>query len=541
MPFDFNNKRDEINNAHGTIVLPLTDLTMTKLALGDTTNNIGQAETYYTDTNVNTANSDMFTNYAPNYFSVPTGETSLYFDNTFAGDPMPLNNNDSSLINSGGFCGTCKPAALGDYINHTSINSSVDGAFAIAGIDSGDVCVSVFQTDPNTLTPTLATATTPLYLGIGMGGNDNDIRIYAHPNLNYNSDTRIILVTVNDWTIPRIYLFMLGWDYVTNSLFVITNTILTAGGATNLIDYTGKHDMFYLPTSQNFLTLLTNGRLCETYVDGPSSTLSVTTIISNITAVAYDEVNENIVTTDTNGDVISYSTSINTSPISSVGSAVLTRVFDGCYNNTVDTTGYYFCAIDSVTSELVSYRFEVDSGGNITASTSYATTVSTIYDWRQVEVQGFNVINVGLGPTINPPNAIARVVCDSSTLRPTYDEYLNTNALDFMLMKHPTFSTASINSNPAAGSNHLISIDTSSTITTHSKNFLNTVESETSTITISSLNQYIVYLGYFYSNVLGDPTYLYLAVPSNLSVSFDPNGGLGGSTGGYFLYFSYRG
>jgi hypothetical protein len=291
MPFDFNNKRDEINNAHGTIVLPLTDLTMTKLALGDTTNNIGQADTYYTDNSVNTANSDMFTNYAPNNFSIPTGETSAYFNNTFAGDPMPLKDN----VNSGGFCGTCKPAALGDYINHTSINSSVDGAFAIAGIDSGDVCVSVFQTDPNTLTPTLAT--TPLYLGIGMGGNDNDIRIYAHPNLNYNSDTRIILVTVNDWTIPRVYLFMLGWDYVANSLFTIANTSLFTGGGTNLIDYTGKHDMFYLPTSQNFLTLLTNGRLYETYVDGPSSTLSVTTAISNITAVAYDEVNENIVTT----------------------------------------------------------------------------------------------------------------------------------------------------------------------------------------------------------------------------------------------------
>jgi hypothetical protein len=540
MSFNFNNKRDEINDAYGSIIIPLSQLSMNDLALGDPSSTpvIGQADTFYTDTNVNTANSDMFSDYAINNFGAtpPTNESSEYFTNTFAGDPMPLNNNDSSLINSGGFCGTCKPAALGDYINHTSINSSVDGAFAIAGIDSGDVCVSVFQTDPNTLTPTLAT--TPLYLGISMGGNDNDIRIYAHPSLNFNSDTRIILVTINDWTVPRVYLFMLGWDYVANSLFVITNTILTAGGVTNLIDYTGKHDMFYLPASQNFLTLLTNGRLCETYVDGPSSILSVTTIISNITAVAYDEVNENIVTTDTNGDVISYSTSINTSPISSVSSAVLTTVFDGCYNNTVDTTGYYFCAIDSGNSQLVSYRFEIDSSGNISASTSYATTVSTIYDWRQVEVQGFNVINVGLGPTINPPNAIARVVCDSSTLRPTYDEHSNTNALDFMLMKHPTYSTASINSNPAAGSNHLISIDTSSTITTHSKNFLNTVESETSTITISSLNQYIVYLGYFYNNILGDPTYLYLAVPSNLSVAFDPNGG---SIGGYFLYFSYRG
>ena len=540
MSFNFNNKRDEINDAYGSIIIPLSQLSMNDLALGDPSSTpvIGQADTFYTDTNVNTANSDMFSDYAINNFGAtpPTNESSEYFTNTFAGDPMPLNNNDSSLINSGGFCGTCKPAALGDYINHTSINSSVDGAFAIAGIDSGDVCVSVFQTDPNTLTPTLAT--TPLYLGISMGGNDNDIRIYAHPNLNYNSDTRIILVTINDWTFPRVYLFMLGWDYVANSLFTIANTSLFTGGGTNLIDYTGKHDMFYLPTSQNFLTLLTNGRLCETYVDGPSSTLSVTTIITDITAVAYDEINENIVTTDTNGDVISYSTSINTSPISTVSSGVLTTVFDGCYNSTVDTTGYYFCAIDSGNSELVSYRFEIDSSGNISTSTNYATTVSTIYDWRQVEVQGFNVINVGLGPTINPPNAIARVVCDSSTLRPTYVEYLNTNALDFMLMKHPTFSTASINSNPAAGSNHLISIDTSSTITTHSKNFLNTVESETSTITISSLNQYIVYLGYFYSNILGDPTYLYLAVPSNLSVAFDPNGG---SIGGYFLYFSYRG
>jgi hypothetical protein len=152
MPFNFNDKRNEINDAYGSIIIPLSRLSMNDLALGDPSSTpvIGQADTFYTDNSINTANSDMFTNYAPNYFSIPTGETSDYFTNTFAGDPMPLKDNESS----GAFCGTCKPVALGDYINSNTLGSTLDGSFAIAGISGGDVYLSIFSTDQTAITAT---------------------------------------------------------------------------------------------------------------------------------------------------------------------------------------------------------------------------------------------------------------------------------------------------------------------------------------------------------------------------------------------------
>jgi hypothetical protein len=532
MPFGFNEKREEINDAHGSIVLPLTGLTMTRLALGDTTNNIGQADTYYTDNSVNTANSDMFTNYAPNYFSIPTGETSAYFNNTFAGDPMPLKDN----VNSGGFCGTCKPVALGDYINSNTLGSTLDGSFAIAGISSGDVYLSIFSTDQTAITATFKISAN---CGISMSGSDADIRLFAHPDLYTSSTVKTIIVIVNDYLTPnRLYFFMFDWDHSpSNSLTLISQTFVTSTVSDN-IKYTGKHDIFFIP-SVNKLLLLRKDAILEELDIIPGTSISSTAAKIDITAVAVDEVNRIITKTDINGDLKTYINTITTTPTATSFGAVLTTVFDGCYyNNGVDPSGFYFCAVDSVNSEVVSYRFETDASGNITASNSYVTTGVTTTNWTQVEVPHYNVLNIGVGPDNKSGIAIARVVCDSLTLRATYNEYANPfNIEDFILMRHPAGNN-SINGNSAGGSGHLISVDNGSTITTFSNNFLNNVENVTSTSSITSTFQYIIYLGYFDNNATSNVNYLYLAI-SGLSgaASFDINGN--SAAGGYYFYFNY--
>ena len=103
-------------------------------------------------------------------------------------------------------------------------------------------------------------------------------------------------------------------------------------------------------------------------------------------------------------------------------------------------------------------------------------------------------------------------------------------------MRHPAGNN-SINGNSAGGSGHLISVDNGSTITTFSNNFLNNVENVTSTSTLTSSFQYIIYLGYFYNNATSNVNYLYLAI-SGLSgtASFDINGN---PAGGYYFYFNY--
>jgi hypothetical protein len=535
MPFDFNLKRDEINDAYGSIILPLADLTMTKLALGDTTNNIGQADTYYTDNSVNTANSDMFTNYAPNNFSVPTGETSSYFNNTFAGDPMPLRDN----VSFGDFHGTCKPVALGDYIDSNSTDPALEGSFATAGLVSAgggiDVYVSVFKTD-TTFSPMLPLWQCSANCGISMSGADSDVRLFAYPGLDFNSTRKAIVVIVNDFGNSILYFFMFNWNFTANSLTLV-NTATSSSTTPDNIKYTGQHDIFYLPSSKNLFLLRKDQILEEIFIDPPSSTISATTSLSSITAVAYDDVNGVIVTTDTSGTLNTYVNTTTLGATSSVGSAVLSTVFDGCYNKTVDTAGFYFCAIDSGSNQLISYRFDVDSSGTYNFSNSYGTTYLTLNTWTQVETQAYNVINVGVGPNNTSGVRTVRVVCDSTTLRPTYSEYGNTIVEDFILMRHPSGSDNSINNNSASGSNHLICIDNSLTITTHGKNFLNEVEDETSTAGTSQTQQYIIYLGYCNNSVTGEVNYLYLALASNSVVTYDPSGG--STTGGYYLYFNY--
>jgi hypothetical protein len=513
---------------------------MTKLALGDTINNIGQADTYYTDNSVNTANSDMFTNYAPNYFSIPTGETSAYFNNTFAGDPMPLKDNASSS----GFHGTCKPVALGDYIDSNSTNSALEGSFATAGLVSTgggiDVYVSVFKTDA-TVSPMVPVWQCSANCGISMSGAaDSDVRLFAYPGLDISSNEKIIVVIVNDFNNSILYFFMFNWDFNANTLTLV-NTATSSSTTPDNIKYTGQHDIFYLPTSKSLFLLRKDGVLEEIFIN-PPSTISATTSLSNITAVAYDDVNGVIVATDTSGTLTTYVGTISAGLVNTVGSAVLptalpTTVFDGCYNKTVDTTGFYFCAVDSGNNELISYRFDVIlTTGAFNFSNSYGTKYPTLRTWTQVETQAYNVINVGVGPNNSSGVKTARLVCDSATLRPAYSEYNNSTVEDFILMRHPSGSDNSINNNPASGSNHLICVDNGSTITTHGKNFLNEVEVQTSTTTLSSLNQYIIYLGYCYNSITTEVNYLYLALASNIAVPYDSSGS---PTGGYYLYFNY--
>ena len=548
MPFDFNLKRDEINDAHGSIILPLANLTMTKLALGDPSSAsvIGQADTFYTDnpisSPVNTANSDMFTNYAPNNFSIPTDENSSYFTNTFAGDPMPLRDN----VTSGDFHGTCKPVALGDYIDSNSTHQALEGSFATAGLVSTglggfDVYVSVFKTD-TTVSPMVPVWDCSANCGLNINPiGDSDVRLFAYPGLDFSTSGKAIVVVVNDFTNGILRFFLFNWDYSafpsSGSLNFITSTSTsTPPTATDNIKYTGQHDIFYLPTSKSLFFLRKDGVLEEVYVDPPSSTISATTSLSAITAVAYDDVNGVFVTTDTSGNLNTYVNTIG-GGVSSVGSAVLSTVFDGCYNKTVDTTGFYFCAVDSGSGELISYRFEVNSSGTYISSNSYGTKYPTLHTWTQVETQAYNVINVGVGPDNTSSVRTARVVCDSTTLRPTYDEYGNTTVEDFILMRHPSGGGNSINGNAASGSNHLICIDSSLTITTHGKNFLNEVESDLSANGSAQRQQYITYLGYCYNSVASAVNYLYLVLASNLVVAYDQNGNPTG--GGYYLYFNY--
>jgi hypothetical protein len=548
MPFDFNNKRDEINDAYGSIIIPLSQLSMNDLALGDPSSTpvIGQADTFYTDNpninSINTANSDMFTNYAPNNFATTTNESSAYFNNTFAGDPMPLRNN----VSFGDFHGTCKPVALGDYIDSTSTNSALEGSFATAGlvatglgVGSFDVHVSVFKTD------TLSSPMVPDFqcsanCGLNVSINDSDVRLFAYPGLDFSMTEKAIVVVVNDYLSGsgRLHFYMFKWDYSLNSITnIAATTTTTASTVTDNIKYTGQHDIFYLPSAKKLFLLRKDQILEEIDIDPPASTISALTNLSSITAVAYDDVNGVFVTTDTSGTLNTYVNTIG-GGVSSVGSAVLSTVFDGCYNKTVDTTGFYFCAVDSGSNQLISYRFDVSSFGNYNSSNSYGTTYLTLRTWTQVETQAYNVINVGVGPNNTSSVRTVRVVCDSTTLRPTYSEYGNTIVEDFILMRHPSGSDNSINNNPASGSNHLICIDNSLTITTHGKNFLNEVEDETSTTAgTPQRQQYIIYLGYCYNSATGVVNYLYLALASNLVVAYDQTGAPTG--GGYYLYFNY--
>ena len=537
MPFDFNLKRDEINDAHGSIILPLTGLTMTKLALGDTTNNIGQADTFYTDNSVNSANSDMLDNYAVNNFGIPTNEDSSYFTNTFAGDPMPLRDN----VTSGAFHGTCKPVALGDYIDSTSTNPALEGSFATAGLISTglggfDVYVSVSKTD-TTASPMVPVWNCSTNCGLNITTiNDSDVRLFAYPGLDFSSTEKAIVVVVNDFNNSLLRFFLFNWDHSASTIANITSTSTsTSSTVTDNIKYTGQHDIFYLPTSKSLFFLRKDGVLEELYVDPPGPTISATTSLSAITAVAYDDVNGVFVTTDTSGNLNTYVNTIGLGVVSSVSSAVLSTVFDGCYNKTVDATGFYFCAVDSGSAQLISYRFEVNSSGFYSSSSSYGTAYLTLRTWTQVETQAYNVINVGVGPNNTSSVRTARVVCDSTTLRRTYSEYNNTTVEDFILMRHPSGSTNSINSNPASGSNHLICINSSLTITTHGKNFLNEVENDKSTNGSAQRQQYIIYLGY--CNNSSVVNYLYLALASNLAVAYDQTGAP--QTGGYYLYFNY--
>jgi hypothetical protein len=509
---------------------------MTKLALGDTTNNIGQADTYYTDTNVNTANSDMYNTRAPSNFSVPTDENSLYFDNTFAGDPMPLKDN----VSSGDFHGTCKPVALGDYIDSNSTDPALEGSFATAGISSGDVYVSVFKTDA-TVSPMVPVWQCFASCGLSVSINDSDVRLFAYPGLDISSTRKAIVVIVNDFNNSILYFFMFNWHFTANTLTLV-NTATTSSTTPDNIKYTGQHDIFYLPSSKNLFLLRKDQILEEIFIDPPSSTILATTSLSNITAVAYNDdiiTGGVFVTTDTSGTLNTYVNTIG-GGVSSVGSVIPSSLiaFDGCYNKTVDSTGFYFCVIDSGGGQLISYRFDVNSSGVYTTSNSHATLVGTIYSWTQVEAQAYNVINIGVGPNNSSGVKTARLVCDSATLRPLYSEYNNSTVEDFILMRHPSGSDNSINNNSASGSNHLICIDDSLIITTHGKNFLNEVEDETSTAGTPQKQQYIIYLGYCY-NTSSTPVvnYLYLALASNSVVPYDPTGGLPG--GGYYLYFNY--
>ena len=536
MPFDFNNKRNEINDAYGSIIIPLSQLSMNDLALGDSSSTpvIGQADTFYTDNpninSINTANSDMFTNYAVNNFGAtpPTNESSVFFNDTFAGDPMPLKDNE----NSGSFHGTCKPVALGDYINHNSSIPTLEGSFATAGIVGTDVFLSVYTTDTNTMTPNFMTS---LNCGIFMTGTDSDVRLFTYPGLDASSSVKAIILIINDWGNNNLYFFMFGWDHSSNNLGILTSTSVSTF-SNDIIKYNGQHDIFYIPGANKLLLLRKDNRLEELDIDPTTNTLNPVTTIANVTAVAVDDVNRVIVTTDTNGDLITYFNSINLPPVATSVGGVLTTVFDGCYNNTVDATGFYFCAIDSPNTQLISYRFDIDSSGNIITSNSYATTVASINNWTQVETQAYNVINIFVGSNNSTSIPPARIVCDSTTLKPGYFEYDNVIIKDFMLMKHPSGSNNSINGNPASGSNHLICIDESSTITTHSKNFLNTVQSSQSTVPTTAPYQNITYLGYFYNSITGSVNYLYLGTISALIYPYDQSGN---PTGGYYFYFNY--
>jgi hypothetical protein len=383
------------------------------------------------------------------------------------------------------------------------------------------------------MTPTFMTS---INCGIGMTGSDADIRLFAHPDLYTSASVKTIIVIVNDYLTPnRLYFFMFDWDHSINSLTLISQTFVTSTVSDN-IKYTGKHDIFYIPGA-NKLLLLRKDAILEELDITPGSSISSTTAINDITAVAVDEVNRIITTTDMNGDLKTYISTITATP-NVYSDVVLTTVFDGCYYLFGGNPNFYFCAVDSVNSEVVSYRFETDASGNITASNSYVTTGVTTTNWTQVEVPHYNVLNIGVGPNNTSGIATARVVCDSTTLRPTYDEYANPTAVeDFILMRHPAGNN-SINGNSAGGSGHLISVDNGSNIKTCSNNFLNTVEFSSSTSSITSTFQYIIYLGYFYNNATSNVNYLYLAI-SGLSgaASFDINGNP--AAGGYYFYFNY--
>ena len=535
MPFDFNLKRDEINDAHGSVILPLTDVTMTKLALGDATNNIGQADTYYTDNSVNSSNSDMFTNYAVNNFSIPINEDSSYFTNTFAGNPMPLKDNTSDNA----FHGTCKPVSLGDYIGNSSLGSNLDGSFATAGISAGDVYVSVFKTDttPNPMAPVWQCNAS---CGLGslstLTANDSDVRLFAYPGLDINSNQKAIVVIVNDFGNSLLHVFMFSWDHSTNTLALMTSANVGSTSADN-IKYTGQHDIFYIPNSKKLLLLRKDNQLEEFYIDPPALTLTAVTAISSITAVAVDGANGIIATTDTSGDLTTYTSgSLLSTPNVNTG-FVLPTVFDGCYyNNGVDPLGFYFCAYDGTNSEIASYRFEIDGLGNVVASNDYATKGITVSNWTQVEVPYYNVLNIGVGPDNTSLVPTTRVVCDATTLRPTDDGYNNSDVEDFILMRHPVGNN-SINGNSAGGSGHLICVDDDSTIITCSNSFLNEVETSQYSSVFSAKHQYIIYLGRCYNSLTSQDNYLYLALASNIAASYDPSGS---STGGYYLYFNYN-
>jgi hypothetical protein len=549
MPFNFNDKRNEVNDAYGSIIIPLSQLSMNDLALGDPSSTpvIGQADTFYTDNpninSINTANSDMFTNYAINNFGAtpPTNENSLYFDNTFAGDPMPLRDN----VSFGDFHGTCKPVALGDYIDSNSTDPALEGSFATAGLVSTgggnfDVYVSVFKTDA-TVSPMIPVWQCSASCGLSVPINDSDVRLFAYPGLDISSTRKAIVVIVNDFNNSILYFFMFNWHFTANTLTLV-NTATSSSTTPDNIKYTGQHDIFYLPSSKNLFLLRKDQILEEIFIDPPSFTISATTSLSSITAVAYNDdiiTGGVFVTTDTSGTLNTYVNTIG-GGVSSVGSAVLSTVFDGCYNKTVDTTGFYFCAVDSGSNELISYRFDVNlTTGAFNFSNSYGTTYPTLRTWTQVETQAYNVINIGVGSNNSSGVKTARLVCDSATLRPVlYSEYNNSTVEDFILMRHPSGSNNSINNNSASGSNHLICIDDSLTITTHGKNFLNEVEDETSTAGTPQRQQYIIYLGYC-NNTSSTPVvnYLYLALASNSVVTYDPSGG--STSDGYYLYFNY--
>ena len=442
--------------------------------------------------------------------------------------------------------------ALGDYIDSTSTNSALEGSFATAGLVSTgggnfDVHVSVFKTD-TTVSPMVPVWQCSASCGLSVPINDSDVRLFAYPGLDFSSTGKAIVVVVNDYLSGsgRLHFYMFNWDYSvspTSITNIASTTTTTASTVTDNIKYTGQHDIFYLPTSNSLFLLRKDGVLEEIFINPPSSTISATTSLSNITAVAYkDDISTSVfVTTDTSGNLNTYVNTIGGGVVSSVSSIIPSPLtaFDGCYNKTVDTTGFYFCAVDS--GSLISYRFEVDSSGFYTTSNSYGTTFLTLRTWTQVETQAYNVINVGVGPNNTSGVRTARVVCDSTTLRPTYSEYdnaiISATVEDFILMRHPSGSDNSINNNSASGSNHLICIDESLTITTHGKNFLNEVENDTSTNGTPQRQQYIIYLGYCYNSATSAVNYLYLALASNSVVTYDPSGGSTG--GGYYLYFNY--
>lgn len=504
---------------------------------------IGISDSYYTDAASDSHNTTLESNVTSGTFNSAafTNHSLGLLRFTDPGPPVPSVFYDSTTPDYANhtfeFHGTCKPATLGDYVNHTSMNAArggvpfgFDNYFVTAGYDP--IGPGVIGINVNTISMTSTTTISPSVVASVQSSmptnviNDNNkLRLFTHPNYVDASPGAPLnpLVLLIGWDGSTIYLENYTWDGST--INPLNNGTISTG---NNMSYRGQHDIHYLNSGNILLQTWNSSRSAGIlYEINGTSLVVVTSEVTTI--VAYDPTFDIIGTRKTNG-FQTYSGSLTTIAYTLPNVFTTAGIAYDALNHPDEPLAIYVGEeIPGTPGSLTSHLINYNPSGVINASTSFNQALSNSYpDFTQIERTSPYVLMNSTGPnnsTVNP----VRTVCKSTKYKAVstaidYTDSNNEYYEDITQMRHPVSQdyklTDTTTDSTIKGNNHLIASTYNGNVLCYGQNYCKAhwLKNNTSG-SISAHHIYILYLGYYLDGGTGKDGYAYIVV-SGLNSTF---------------------